>query len=187
MICAQAPCCLKTEGFLPRKEPLTLAKNIEKSNESALKISLSSQAVRMLFGEKFSLEAAGRLFFGQFGSAFTRNLASDLIDNPVYKCATHAGIQAGRNLFRGTNVLSGAIDGAGYCITNEISEDYKENGEVSLKSLGINVLGSYVTEITENIPYCLAGPVACKLAIAKGAATATVVSVMQIYDYVSQV
>ena len=190
--CEQSPCCLPFENLYSdsnkkEKSKIEYLKELNgKSLESAVKITISSEAVRKFFKEDFSLDSAVNLFAGQHISAGLRNFANDEIDDPIYKCTTHAAIQAGRNIYRGSSIISGAIDGAGYCVTSEISKKYKENGKDTLNSLAVNIAGTYLTEITENLHYCLAVPAACKLAVAKGVATATIVSAMQAYEFFTQ-
>ena len=159
---------------------------VDKSIGSSLQVLFVSEATREIYRENFDPNAATKLGVGQLISSTLMQNVDAYTENPVYRCMSHAAIQSVRNIYRGESILSGAISGAGYCITSEVSNTLKKEERSQETVLAAKILGTYATEILDSIPPCIIGPVACSASIAKGAVVASIVSGFHIYDYFTE-
>lgn len=172
-----------------------------KAGVSSARVIISSGATKLVYKDILDTSATKKLGVGQFVSSLVRQLVNTVTDDPTTRTIAHTTTQALRNVYRGTSFLEGAIDGAGYCITNEVAERFKDNGKETKSSILTTIAGAYATEMTESFVSCkLATTVSglstvrntgttsfiCAASLGKGAVSATFVSAFMIYDYFNQ-
>ena len=130
----------------------------KKAIESSVIASVSSAATQYLAGK--NVDGIYSLSVSQCASSAIRQTINQYTNNTIVRCVGHTLVQAGRNVFRGTDPVVGGIDGLGYCVTSEAAKALEAN-KYPKAALITAIAGTYATEIGE-------AWVGCKLTQAQG-------------------